>query len=146
MTVGQFFASAGITTPVINLPGCPAHPDWLVGTLIHLLESIDLKLDDQGRPELFYGSVIHDRCPHFYEYDQGSFADKFGDDGCMFKLGCLGIRTNADCSMRRWNNKTSWCVEAGAPCIGCARPEFVRDTGLPPVPHRGSLCLKEGTP
>jgi hydrogenase small subunit len=131
VTVGQFLAGAGITTPVINLPGCPAHPDWLVGTLLHLLGSVDLKLDDQGRPELFYGSVIHARCPHYYEYEQEAFAQKFGDEGCMFKLGCLGIRTNADCPTRRWNGKTSWCVEAGAPCIGCARPEFVRDAGFP---------------
>ena len=25
----------GVSTPVIRLPGCPAHPDWMIGTIVH---------------------------------------------------------------------------------------------------------------
>ena len=29
----EFLCAQGIPTPVINIPGCPPHPDWLLGTL-----------------------------------------------------------------------------------------------------------------
>jgi hydrogenase small subunit len=28
-----------ITTPVLNISGCPPHPDWLVGTIAHILST-----------------------------------------------------------------------------------------------------------
>jgi len=28
-----------ITTPVINISGCPPHPDWIVGTIAHILDT-----------------------------------------------------------------------------------------------------------
>jgi hydrogenase small subunit len=28
-----------ITTPVINISGCPPHPDWIVGTIAHILST-----------------------------------------------------------------------------------------------------------
>lgn len=34
MGVGAFFGKHGIATPVVNIPGCPPHPDWMVGTLL----------------------------------------------------------------------------------------------------------------
>lgn len=127
VSVSRFLASSKSSTPLINLPGCPTHPDWLVGTLVHLMKIGVPPLTEHGSPQMFYGESIHSRCPEFYNYNMNKFARFFGDSGCLFKLGCMGIRTNADCSIRRWNNKTSWCVEAGAPCIGCARPEFAQD-------------------
>jgi hydrogenase small subunit len=131
VSVSRALAGAGVKAPLINLPGCPTHPDWLVGTLVHLLRYGLPALNKQGCPELFFGTVLHTRCPEFYNYNMGMFARFFGDSGCLFNLGCLGIRTYADCSTRRWNGKTSWCVEAGAPCIGCARPEFAQDKSFP---------------
>ena len=129
--VSKLLADNHIITPLINLPGCPAHPDWLVGTLVHFLRYGPPTLNAQGCPEMFYRTSIHDHCPQFYNYDAEKFAQFFGDEGCLFKLGCLGVRTFADCSTRRWNNKTSWCVEAGAPCIGCAQPEFALAQDFP---------------
>ncbi len=131
MSVSRVLSDAGVSTPLINLPGCPAHPDWLVGTLVHLMKFGQPALNAQGCPQLFYGSVIHTRCPRFYSYEMGHFARFFGDDGCLFKLGCLGIRTHADCPTRHWNSKVNWCVGAGAPCIGCARPEFAHQREFP---------------
>ncbi len=127
VSVSKFLGSSRGSTPLINLPGCPIHPDWLIGTVVHLLKAGVPKLTEHGCPQLFYGETIHARCPEFYNYNMDKFARFFGDSGCLFKLGCMGIRTNADCSIRRWNTKTSWCVEAGAPCIGCAQPEFAQD-------------------
>jgi hydrogenase small subunit len=131
VSVGAFLGSQGISKPLVNLPGCPAHPDWLVGTLVYLLKFGTPPLTEAGSPVMFYKDVIHARCPRFYQYNMGEFARQFGEDGCLFKLGCMGIRTNADCASRRWNSKVSWCIEAGAPCLGCARPEFANDPAFP---------------
>lgn len=129
VSVAKYLGSSFGSTPLINLPGCPIHPDWLVGTVVHLLKAGVPKLTEQGCPRMFYGESIHARCPEFYNYNMNKFARFFGDSGCLFKLGCMGIRTNADCPIRRWNTKTNWCVDAGAPCIGCAQPEFAQDRG-----------------
>jgi len=131
VSVPKFLGQALGSTPLITLPGCPAHPDWLVGTLVHLLKAGVPPLTDDLSPAMFYGAVIHERCPQFHQYNAGQYAKFFGDAGCLFNLGCLGIRTYADCSIRRWNNHVNWCVEAGAPCIGCARPEFAADPSFP---------------
>jgi hydrogenase small subunit len=80
---------------------------------------------------MFFGEVLHSNCPEFYDYNQEKFASYLGDRGCLFKLGCLGIRTKADCPTRRWNNKVNWCIEAGAPCIGCTSPDFAQKSDFP---------------
>ena len=33
MGVSAFLKKEGIPAPVINIPGCPPHPDWIVGTI-----------------------------------------------------------------------------------------------------------------
>ncbi|MGA9118947.1 MAG: hypothetical protein WB699_06240 [Bacteroidota bacterium] len=35
------------------------------------------------------------------------------------RYGGKGPFTNADCPIRLWNGSVSWCVNVGAPCIGC---------------------------
>jgi len=46
---------------------------------------------------------------------------------CMFKQGCKGPVTYADCCVRRWNSKVNWCVGANGPCHGCASPNFYKE-------------------
>ena len=38
---------------------------------------------------------------------------------CLYPLGCRGPQTKSNCGIVRWNHRRSWCVESGAPCIGC---------------------------
>lgn len=109
---------------VIKLPGCPCHPDWAVGTLAHLTAFGKPELDEEGRPILFYGATIHDRCTRRGYFDSRIFAEKFGDKGCMFKLGCRGPVTRTDCPVRKWNGYVNWPVEDNTNCIGCANPRF----------------------
>jgi hydrogenase small subunit len=56
----QVLKENGIKTPVINVPGCPAHPDWIVGTIVAFiargLDGIDL--DSKGRPRDYYGGYV----------------------------------------------------------------------------------------
>ena len=117
----------GIDKPLVNIPGCPPHPDWIVGTIASILlnglpKSEDL--DDNLRPLAFYGKLIHENCPRRAYFDEGKFAKKPGDEGCLYELGCKGPITYADCPIRRWNDGTNWVIGAGAPCNGCTQPEF----------------------
>ncbi len=127
LSVGEVLKIAKIATPVINIPGCPPHPDWFVGTLVSVLLSGLPKpedLDEHGRPKAFYGALIHENCPRRSYYDEGKFAKKLSDPGCLYELGCKGPVTYADCPLRHWNNGVNWCIGGGSPCIGCCEPGF----------------------
>jgi hydrogenase small subunit len=122
--VMDVFKEYGIKTPVVNIPGCPSHPDWIVGSIVHLLTKGLPELDDNGRPKLFFGENIHDNCPHLKEYDAGTLSEKLSDPkGCRIELGCKGPSTFADCYTRKWNSGLNWCVD-NAVCIGCVEPGF----------------------
>jgi hydrogenase small subunit len=124
--VQTVFNEKGIKTAVVNVPGCPPHPDWFTGTISVILfsgaEALDL--DTLGRPKLIYGQLIHENCPRRAGFDKGKFAETLGDEGCLYKLGCRGHYTYADCPLRQWNSGVNWCVKAGSPCLGCVEPEF----------------------
>ncbi|MDM8525851.1 hydrogenase small subunit [Desulfococcaceae bacterium HSG8] len=113
----------GIQT--INIPGCPVHPDWLVGTIASVLCGKIPSTDSNGRPTAFYGRTVHSQCPRKPLYDKNSFADNFGQEGrCLKQLGCNGPETYADCPSRGWNNGFNYCVQSNANCIGCVEPDF----------------------
>jgi len=125
--VKKFLDSKGIAKPLVNIPGCPPHPDWFTGTVASILLNglpTAEDLDDFLRPKAFYGKLIHENCPRRAYFDEGKFAKKFGDEGCLYELGCKGPITYSDCPLRRWNNGTNWVIGAGAPCNGCTQPEF----------------------
>ena len=125
--VRKVLEAKGIKKPLINIPGCPPHPDWFVGTVASiLLKGLPKpeELDDNLRPLAFYGKLIHENCPRRAYFDEGKFAKKFGDEGCLYELGCKGPITYADCPTRHWNSGTNWVIGAGSPCLGCTQPEF----------------------
>jgi len=126
-SVGEVLQAKGINTPLVNIPGCPPHPDWFVGTVAGILLNglpQPEELDEHKRPKAFYGKLIHENCPRRAYFDEGKFAKKFGDEGCLYELGCKGPITYADCSKRQWNSKTNWVIGCGAPCSGCTSPEY----------------------
>jgi hydrogenase small subunit len=129
--VSKVLEAKGIKKPLVNIPGCPPHPDWFVGTVASVilkgLPTAD-DLDDLLRPKAFYGKLIHENCPRRASFDEGKFAKKFGDEGCLYELGCKGPITYADCPLRKWNGGTNWVIGAGAPCNGCTQPEFPDQT------------------
>jgi hydrogenase small subunit len=119
---------------VINLPGCPAHPDWIIGSLVQVLTGPLPALDSYSRPTAFYKSqVIHDRCPR----RETEEASRFGQVGrCLEELGCKGPHAHADCDTRKWNNGQNWCIGANGLCIGCTEPDY------PAFPlHAGGIYL-----
>ncbi len=113
-----------ITEPVINVSGCPINPDWLIGTIFHLLLFGFPDVDRYNRPTLFYGQTIHSICQRRSYFDQNTFAQNLGDKECMITLGCMGPVTGADCPYRLWNDHLNWPVKAGTPCIGCTKSGF----------------------
>ncbi|MBY6950450.1 hydrogenase small subunit [Clostridium botulinum] len=121
---GSKSVDAVINKEVIKLPGCPCHPDWVVGTLAHLVTYGKPELDNKGRPILFYGITIHDSCTRRGFFDKRIFAKKFGEEGCMFKLGCRGPVTKTDCPRRKWNGYVNWPIGDNTNCIGCAQERF----------------------
>lgn len=116
--------------PVINVPGCPPIPVVITGVLAHFLTFGTLpELDHLGRPKVFYGESIHDRCYRRPFYDQGKFAETFDDEGarkgwCLYKLGCKGPVTYNACATTKWNNGVSFPIQSGHGCLGCSEPGF----------------------
>ncbi len=112
-------SATGVNT--INIPGCPAHPDWIVWTIAQLLAGTKPALDRLSRPTAIYGNTVHSLCPR----NTLDWAMQPGVDGlCTNNLGCKGRQTMCDCPTRLWNNKTNWCVGANGICIGCTQNNF----------------------
>ncbi len=127
----EFYTKRNISKPVINIRGCSVHPDWVWHTIVHLVKIGMPELTPDGAPVRFYDRKLHETCSRYHDFQQEIFATKLGEKGCLFKLGCLGPQTVADCSTRWWNAGKTWCVGANAPCIGCASPIFARHKNQP---------------
>jgi len=118
----------GIKT--VNIPGCPPNPINLVGTIVNYLLLGKLPACDEiGRPLFAYGKTIHDQCPRRSHYENDEFVEQFGSEEaamgyCLYKMGCKGPDTYNNCPIAKFNDGTSWPIEAGHPCIGCSEPGF----------------------
>lgn len=89
-----------------------------------MLDSKQLKLTSDNKPEGIFGQTIHDNCERRGHFENGEFVYKFGSEEeakgyCLYPLGCRGPQTKSTCGITMWNNRRSWCVQAGSPCIGC---------------------------
>lgn len=123
--VDAVLKEAGIETPVVNIPGCPIHPDWFVGSLAHILLFDEVpELDKLGRPKVFYGKCVHDNCPRRQYFDSSVFAKNFSEPGCLLEIGCKGPLAHCDSFDRLWNSGVNWCIKSGAPCLGCTEKNF----------------------
>lgn len=110
--------------PVVNVPGCPSHPEHFLLTLATLLNGHDPDLDEFNRPLPVFGPLVHDDCALREEYENGNFADNPGEEGCLYEAGCAGVYSYCDDSKRLRNGGTTICRDVGAPCIGCVEPAF----------------------
>jgi hydrogenase small subunit len=113
--------------PVVTIPGCPPNPYNFLATAVHFLTFGKLpEVDEKGRPKFAYGRLIHENCERRAHFDAGRFAMEFGDEGhrkgyCLYKLGCKGPETYANCSTLGFGDagENNWPVGCGHPCIGC---------------------------
>lgn len=122
---------------VVTIPGCPPNPYNFLGTALQFASFGTLPaLDDKGRPKFAYGRTIHEHCPRRPHFDAGRFAEQFGDDGhrqgwCLYKLGCKGPETYANCSTQSFNEVTDcWPIGIGHPCYGCTEQSVLWRKGV----------------
>ncbi len=113
--------------PVINISGCPAHPDWISQILVAIATGRvkDISLDELNRPKTFFSSFTQTGCTRNMHFAYKVAATEFGQrKGCLFyDLGCRGPMTRSSCNRILWNRQSSK-TRAGMPCIGCTEPEF----------------------
>ncbi len=141
--------------PIVNLTGCPVHPEWIFQTLFSLKEYGKMQLDDEGRPKELYYDLAHHGCTRNEYFEWKVEAHSFGEkEGCLFySQGCRGPMTHSSCNRILWN-EVNTKTRVGMPCIGCTEFDFPRDNmfetkkniGIPDevplaVPKRAYLSL-----
>ena len=161
----EVLKNKGITTPVVNIPGCPPNAYNFLSTVLYFLTFNKLpELDDQARPKFAYGRIIHENCERRPHFDAGRFALQFGDEGhrkgyCLYKLGCKGPETFNNCPVQLFGDvgSGSWPVGTGHPCFGCSekgvgftlplhspsRPKYITPPSMFPriVEERGGATI-----
>lgn len=112
---------------IINLSGCPAHPEWLGLTLYMIINNSTIILDKKHRPKELYSSLVHHGCTRNEYFEWKVDADGFGQkEGCLFyKQGCRAPMTHGSCNIILWNGVNSK-TRAGTPCFGCTESDFPR--------------------
>ena len=116
--------------PIIKIPGCPPIAEVMTGVIAYVSTFGRLPdLDNRGRPLMFYGQRIHDKCYRRAHFDAGEFVESWDDAGaragyCLYKMGCRGPTTYNACSTLRWNGGVSFPIQAGHGCIGCSEENF----------------------
>ena len=78
--------------PVINVPGCPAHPDWMTQILVALAtgRGAELSLDEFQRPKTFFSSFTQTGCTRNMHFSYKVSATEFGQ-----RKGCLSTISGA---------------------------------------------------
>ncbi len=123
----NYRSKAGL--PVINIPGCPAHPDWVTQVLVAVASGrlSDIALDDLQRPQTFFKTFTQTGCTRHQYFEFKQSVKEFGQGtrkGCLFyEQGCRGSFTHSPCNRILWNRQSSK-TRAGMPCIGCTEPQF----------------------
>ncbi len=110
---------------IINVPGCPAHPEWIATVLWALIEDRKLILDDYLRPKELFATTVHAGCIRNEYFEWKVDAKGFGErEGCLFyEQGCQAPYTHGSCNDILWNAENSK-TRVGIPCFGCTEPTF----------------------
>jgi len=120
-------SAAGV--PIVCVPGCPAHPDNMMETLVYLLYQAArrapmIPLDEVLRPRWLFSNTLHEGCDRGGYYEQGDFTTELGAPQCIVKLGCWGPVVKCNVGKRGWMNGVGGCPNVGGICIGCTMPGF----------------------
>ncbi|MGA8730575.1 MAG: hydrogenase expression protein HypE [Terracidiphilus sp.] len=120
---------SGGDIPIVCVPGCPVQPDNFMETLLYLLymaagRAPMIPLDEALRPTWLFGSTLHEGCDRGGYYEQAQFADEYGSQLCIVKLGCWGPVVQCNVGKRGWMGGIGGCPNIGGICIGCTMPGF----------------------
>ena len=113
---------------VINLPGCPIHPEWLGYVLEMIILNKEILVDELNRPKEIYAYTSHNGCIRNEYFEWKIDAKDFGlKEGCLFyEQGCQAPFTHSNCNKILWN-ETNSKPRAGTPCFGCTEPNFPKE-------------------
>lgn len=126
--LGEDYRSA-FGVPVVNIPGCAPVGDNFsetVAAVLYFLQGFGPlpEFDELGRPAWLYGETVHRRCVRGAYYEEGVFAEEFGDPECLVEIGCWGPVVNCNITSRGAINGKGGCMNSGGACIGCTMPGF----------------------
>ena len=126
--LGKEYRSA-FGLPVINIPGCAPVGDnftEVVAMVLHFLQGTGPlpEFDELGRPAWQFHHTVHDRCVRGGYYEEGVFAEKYGDPECLVPLGCWGPVVQCNIVERGAIRHHGGCMNQGGICIGCTMPGF----------------------
>ncbi|MFB3090465.1 MAG: hydrogenase expression protein HypE [Gammaproteobacteria bacterium] len=126
--LGKDYLSA-LGLPVINIPGCAPIGDNITETITAVLMFLAgvaplLELDELGRPAWMFGGTVHQGCTRAGYYEEGLFADEYGQKECLVELGCWGPVVQCNMTKRGALGHNGGCMNTGGICIGCTMPGF----------------------
>jgi hydrogenase small subunit len=126
--LGKDYRSA-FGVPVVNIPGCAPVGDNFTETVAAILYFLQgfgplPEFDELGRPAWLFGETVHRHCVRGAYYEEGDFAEEFGDPECLVEIGCWGPVVNCNITSRGAINGKGGCMNAGGACIGCTMPGF----------------------
>ena len=115
--------------PIVNVPGCPVHPDNMSETVLYLLymatgQAPTIPLDEKLRPTWLFGATVHEGCHRAGYYEQADFAEDYNSQKCLVKIGCWGPVVKCNVPKRGWVNGVGGCPNVGGICIACTMPGF----------------------
>lgn len=126
--LGKDYRSA-FGLPVVNIPGCAPQGDNFTETVFAVLLFLQglgplPTFDELGRPAWLFQETVHRGCTRAGYYEEGVFAERYGDPQCLVEVGCWGPVVNCNIVKRGAINHMGGCMEAGGPCIACTMPGF----------------------
>ncbi|MGH3665719.1 MAG: hydrogenase expression protein HypE [Egibacteraceae bacterium] len=126
--LGKDYRSA-FGVPVVNVPGCAPIGDNFTETVAAILYFLQgfgplPEFDELGRPAWLFGETVHRHCVRGAYYEEGTYAEEFGDPECLVEIGCWGPVVNCNITSRGAINHVGGCMNAGGACIGCTMPGF----------------------
>jgi hydrogenase small subunit len=126
--LGKDYRSA-FGLPVINIPGCAPQGDNFTETVFAVLLFLQglgplPTFDELGRPAWLFRDTVHQGCTRAGFYEEGMFAEHYGDPECLVEIGCWGPVVNCNIVQRGAINHMGGCMKAGGVCIGCTMPGF----------------------
>jgi hydrogenase small subunit len=126
--LGKDYRSA-LGVPVVNVPGCSPIGDNFTETIAAVLLFLQNlgplpEFDELGRPAWLFKETVHRHCPRAGYYEEGTFAEEYGDQECLVEVGCWGPVVQCNIVERGAINHMGGCMVAGGPCIGCTMPGF----------------------
>ena len=132
MSVADFVGADYVSVlgvPVVNIPGCSPVGDnftEVVAALLMFLQGLGPlpELDELGRPSWQFQETVHRHCVRAGYYEEGVFAEEYGDKECLVDVGCWGPVVQCNITERGAINHMGGCMVAGGPCIGCTMPGF----------------------